>query len=92
MAKYIHIGFKSFPELIEGLRFHMENHTNEKNEYIVADNSAEPPVAGFFCTKCYTWFYVLIKNLTPVDKKIIGPYENQSKLPQKIRSSEFFGF
>jgi hypothetical protein len=99
MSKYTHISFNTFPELIEGLRFHMENHVDKNKEFIVADNLlnyemiySRCSIIGFFCTECASYFYINLSNLNPVDKKIIGSYENQCKLPNKIRSSEFFGF
>jgi hypothetical protein len=97
--KYTLIPFNTFPELIEGLRVHMENNADKNKETIVADNSLNYEIfggststIGFFCTECASYFYVNLSNLTSVDKKIIGKYEDQANLPQKIRSSEFFGF
>lgn len=94
--------FKSLPELIEGIREHMvkSSHSdkdilgydtilsnNELNQDIPGDS-----VLGYFCTSCKEYFNICIKNLKHVDKKIIGNCVAQSKLPQKIRSSEFYGF
>jgi hypothetical protein len=94
--------YKSLPELIEGLREHMtmSSHSDKDIlglETILANNGFShripgDSILGFFCTSCSEYFNICIKNLTPVDKKIIGNSKAQAELPQKIRSSEFFGF